>query len=213
MVTTENFTVSPKYAGDPTETLPQRLLLRCPYLKTIPISNWDIQEYMRNGGDPRLLLDNLLALSKNKSLPRNIRRFAFIFHGHFTGDMGEKRLRILRNKLKDIVDRRVIEGNELTAAQDRVIDRQERNKTAPTMAPEAIGIEPELLSETEVQSSVMSEVEGDAETRVPRPGMASMSATLRSNTSGGVWNGCPSKRTASIQPERASKYNCYLYLG
>ncbi|KAG0313926.1 hypothetical protein BGZ99_008473 [Dissophora globulifera] len=178
MEITESAMASPKYKGDPDEMLPHRLALTCPYLKTTPICNWDMQQYLGSGGDPGILLRNLVAITEDRAVARKIRAFAFTFYGHFTGELGAKRLQILRNEVTNAINRCLIEGNELTAGQDRVIDRQ----MAPSMARQAVNIEPDL-GETEqhlkgsagtragkVDSSRADETEEDGqETESDRP--------------------------------------------
>ncbi|KAF9397573.1 hypothetical protein BGX21_008721 [Mortierella sp. AD011] len=117
--------------------LPQDLVLECSYLKLTRIAEWDMRKFMKAGGNPESILRSLKVVARLKSASRVVRAHAFAFYSRFSDDLGARRLRLLRNEVANELNRNVIEGNEQTNAQDRVISRQEncRRLERPPMSP------------------------------------------------------------------------------
>ncbi|KAF9170687.1 hypothetical protein BGX20_008646 [Mortierella sp. AD010] len=130
-------TSSPRYDGAPEDMLPQDLVLECSYLKLTRIAEWDMRKFMKAGGNPESILRSLKVVARLKSASRVVRAHAFAFYSRFSDDLGARRLRLLRNEVANELNRNVIEGNEQTNAQDRVISRQEncRRLERPPMSP------------------------------------------------------------------------------
>ncbi|KAF9414266.1 hypothetical protein BGZ76_004901 [Entomortierella beljakovae] len=121
----ELLTTSPKYDGDPKEMLPSRLVLECSYLMHTRIADWDMRGYLQAESNPSTLFRSLKVVISQKYVPRRVRNHALAFYNRFTDRLGVRRLSILQNEMANELNKSLIEGNEQTGAQDRVIARQE----------------------------------------------------------------------------------------
>ncbi|GJJ77246.1 hypothetical protein EMPS_09605 [Entomortierella parvispora] len=120
----------PQYSG-PLEMLPNGTPV-IPYLQSTEIRKWSLEDFLCSSSSHEdTFLNALLFISRYKKVEPRVRAFALQLREYYSGPFGERRMKVIRQRVKARFNRHVIRGQEHLINQDELeeeLDQQLSSK-------------------------------------------------------------------------------------